>query len=156
MMGLQRGERKYVIALISIRQISPGAKQGQKAPVVLRESLQIARLRRSISRLGLETGKCGFQRFAGRLCAVLWDPCQTRRSDHKEQESDCDRALEHSPPEDRAVPAHNIPLFYIYAVRITAAGEKTKEIAGIAEIESKNLTTEARRHGENRIRFNAE
>src|SRR5690242_12485189 len=101
MMGLQRGERKYVIALISVRQISPGAKQGQKAPVVMRESLQIARLRSSISRLGLETGKCGFQRFAGRPCAVLWDPCQTRRSDHKEQESECDRALEHSPPEGR-------------------------------------------------------
>src|SRR5690348_12334322 len=102
MMGLQRGERKDVIALISIRQISSSAEQGQKAAVVMRESLQIARLRGSISRLGLKTGKCGFQRFAGRLCAVLWDPRQAGQIDHKEQKSECDRALKHSSPEDRS------------------------------------------------------
>src|SRR5690348_7437734 len=101
MMGLQRGESKYVITLISIREISPGAKQGQKASVVMWESLQIPHLRSSISRLGLKTGKCGFQRFASRFCAVLWDPCQARRTDHKEQKSDCDRALKHSSPESR-------------------------------------------------------
>src|SRR5579864_2873470 len=117
MMGLQRGESKYVIALISIRQISSGAKQGQKAPVVLRESLQIARLRSSISRLGLKSGKCGFQGFAGRLCAVLWDPCQARRIDHKEQKSECDRALKHSSPEGRSAGRPNSfgCSFYIHA-----------------------------------------
>src|SRR5579864_178673 len=138
MTGLQCGEREYVIALVSIGQISPGAKQGQKAAVVTRKSLQIPRLRGAIVGVGLQAGKCGLQRFAGRPGAMLQGPARHPRIDHKEQKSDCDRALKHSSPERP----------FRWAARFVGRSfyiGKLKEIAGI---EGQNLTTEARRHGE--------